>query len=295
MREFPEIEPELDRQLSSLSRGLAVDAAARYMVFPGGKRIRPRLALSVCADLSGDTSAALPAAISLEFLHISTLIHDDLPDLDNDDFRRGRETCHKKFGAATAILAGDLLVAASFRSLAACALPIAQRQHLLELLAGAYGDICQGQDLDLHVKEPQAEQIHLCHLLKTASLFAASVGVGAVAGGLQGAVLSRLLEWGREFGMLFQFLDDVIDRFGSLETRGRPLSSDFRNQKQTMAKEQEGSALESKLYEAIANTQLKLSQIGGELGRPFIFTNEVIKSVAERNPFTQASLKKDSI
>ncbi|MBX7143267.1 MAG: polyprenyl synthetase family protein [Oligoflexia bacterium] len=282
---YEQIELELERQLSSSSRGLELDVAARYMLFPGGKRLRPALALSVCADLGGDVQLVLPAAAAIEMLHVSTLIHDDLPDLDNDDFRRGRESCHKRFGSATAILTGDFLVGTCFRALVGSGIEPRVRVKMGEILAQAYCDICHGQFLDIGLcNQTNSGKVEECHSLKTAALFAASVAIGGLGANVEDDYLEKLTNWGRALGMAFQLIDDCIDRYGSPESRGRPSSSDARNSKINGANDIQ--AAESKLEQVGQSVRAALNELARSRDVGFTSSAALVEQVFLRTPFS---------
>lgn len=190
--------------------------AMRYSVFSGGKRLRPILCLAA-AEAAGMTrmqNAMMPAA-AVELFHTFTLIHDDLPSMDDDDMRRGRPTCHKMFGEANAILAGDALQALAFEVVARAAVapPYSVNQLVIEL-AGAAGSrgVVGGQVEDLLAgPNPTAEQIRYIHLHKTADLFHASVRMGAMVAGAPPEVLKMLSGYGTAIGLAFQIADDLLD------------------------------------------------------------------------------------
>jgi geranylgeranyl diphosphate synthase type II len=178
-----------------------------WTLFNAGKRLRPMLVLEVCRALGGELRNAMPAACAVEYVHTYSLIHDDLPAMDDDDVRRGKPSCHVKFGEATAILAGDALQCAAFGALArtpdrSLAAPLADA---LAEGAGAAG-MCGGQELDLAPKA-RLEEIHL---KKTAALIAASTTMGAIAA--KSARVPALTAYGRGLGLAFQAVDDILDR-----------------------------------------------------------------------------------
>lgn len=198
--------------------GSALHAACRYVSEGGGKRLRGLLAYAVAYDLTsgGDAARAeraLSSAVALELLHAASLVHDDLPALDNDDFRRGRESCHKAFGEATAILTGDALVGAAFVVVTGDAgLPSDSQARVTRTLAHAWWDLCLGQQFDIEQQRGvsgagRKEMI----ALKTGALFGAAVGCGAVCAGIREAALGEYIDWGRRVGECFQALDDLDD------------------------------------------------------------------------------------
>lgn len=190
--------------------------AIRYSVFSGGKRIRPILCLASSRAASGSDSSAMLPALALELLHTYTLIHDDLPSMDDDDLRRGQPTSHIKFGEANAILAGDALQALAFGLLSDTPAPdnYPPLQLLSELssAAGTQG-VVGGQVEDInHDMTPTSDQIQYVHLHKTACLFRASTRMGAIAGNADKQQLEALSNYGTNIGLAFQITDDLLDK-----------------------------------------------------------------------------------
>jgi len=204
--------------------------AMRYSLLGAGKRLRPILCLAACEAAGGERSAALGAACALEMIHAHSLIHDDLPCMDNDDFRRGRPTCHKVFGEATALLAGDALIYSAFAAAAASPLPPGRVRKILARLAEASGSrgMCGGQqaDLDAAGKAGDPETLKRVHRLKTGALIEASVLCGGIAAGARNRVLATLGEYGRKAGLAFQVGDDILDVTGDLERLGKTPGKD---------------------------------------------------------------------
>jgi geranylgeranyl diphosphate synthase type II len=184
--------------------------AMRYSVFSGGKRIRPVLCVAVCEALGGTTEDALLPACAIEALHTYTLIHDDLPGMDNDDVRRGKPTCHKQFDEATAILAGDALLTVSFEWLAMCG-----DTRLIQELAHATGSVGtiggQQDDMDYKVGLPTKNQLLDMHQKKTANLVATSCVMGAMCAKAVDEDIEQMRVFGNSFGRAFQLLDDLCD------------------------------------------------------------------------------------
>ncbi len=186
--------------------------AMRYSVFPGGKRFRPLLVLSACEAVGGDISGALPIACAIELIHNYSLIHDDLPCMDNDDFRRGRPSSHKKFGCAVALLAGDALLTYAFEILGKWLTGDLLKRVLLEIAyASGPAGMVGGQLLD--ITEGKIEDIHF---KKTMALIRASVRCGAIAGGASENELYLLTGYAERLGIAFQIVDDILD-FGKEE------------------------------------------------------------------------------
>ncbi len=208
--------------------------AMRYSVFAGGKRLRPVLMIAACEAVGGSADQVLHAACAMEMIHTYSLIHDDLPAMDDDDFRRGRPTNHKVFGEAVAILAGDALLTEAFRLLADPeanqSIPPATVMKVIELVAryaGSQGMVggqvvdmeSEGQDIDF----PTLEYIHT-H--KTGGLILASVQVGALLGGADEAQLAAMNRYGGAAGLAFQIADDILDVVGSQAELGKDVGSD---------------------------------------------------------------------
>ena len=215
------LEPWLNRIEQGLSQ-LAVDVgsesprlqeAAQYVLGGGGKRLRALLTLAVAKDLSKSGEApvsAFKAAVAIEALHAASLVHDDLPALDNDDVRRGRPSCHKAFGEATAILLGDLLVGAAFEIFGDQEVALEKQARLSGVLARAWRELCVGQQLDIESPTGAAARERMIEL-KTGKLFGAAVACGAIASGMTDHHVDALSAWGVKLGVLFQKLDDLDD------------------------------------------------------------------------------------
>lgn len=204
--------------------------AGSYSLGAGGKRLRPRLAMATCEAVSGSWEAAMPVACALEMIHTYSLIHDDLPAMDNDDFRRGKPTNHKVFGEGMAILAGDALLTDAFALIATAPLPATIVVSLVKELAIAAGGsgMVGGQVLDVIATgakqtEPQLVDIHR---RKTGALFVAAIVGGALAGGADSKTCEMLRSFGFSVGLAFQIMDDVLDVTADLQTLGKPPGSD---------------------------------------------------------------------
>ena len=225
-----------DRYLPEESQ---VCRAARYSLLGGGKRIRAVLALSVCDMLGGSMEAAGQFAAAVEMLHCYSLIHDDLPCMDNDDLRRGRPSCHKAFDEATAMLAGDVLLTEAFDVIAnapASAQARVRAGGALSAGAGSHGMV-YGQELDLKYEALAAteEQLRLIHRNKTGALINAAVQMGAAAAEADEATCRALENYAYGIGLVFQIVDDVLDVTSTPEQLGKPIGSDSENGKTTFA------------------------------------------------------------
>jgi geranylgeranyl diphosphate synthase type II len=212
----------------------------RYSLLAGGKRIRPVLALATARAAGRDAAEVLPLAAAIELIHTYSLIHDDLPAMDDDDLRRGRPTCHKRFGEDVAILAGDALYAEAFRLLltAQSGEPGAVNAAARELAAATGVDgMVGGQYLDVSSATETADDLRRLHTLKTGRLIGAAVLCPLL---LLGTLESSLGEWRRyaaELGVLFQIVDDILDVTGDDAALGKPQGSDERHGKHTYVTE----------------------------------------------------------
>lgn len=219
----------------------ALKEAMLYSLMAGGKRLRPVLALAAAEAVGGRTEAAMPAALAVEMVHTYSLIHDDLPAMDDDDFRRGKPTNHKVYGEATAILAGDGLLTQAFYTLVhgsrAHGVPLAQVAELVEDLsryAGA-GGMVGGQAADMEGEQglTSLEQLEYIHLHKTSDLIVFSLKAGGRVGGASEAQLAALETFGTNIGLAFQIQDDILDLIGDEGKLGKPVQSDVAQQKVT--------------------------------------------------------------
>lgn len=232
------VESWLSRRFSM--RGFPFDGlleAIEYSLLAGGKRIRPVLALEFCRVCGGDFEAALPIAGAVELLHTYSLIHDDLPCMDDDDLRRGRPTNHKVYGECTAVLAGDALQAEAFASIFNSTLPAERQAECARILAGAAGldGICGGQHMDMSWEGRRLTEEELSDLQsrKTGSLLAAACAMGAAAAGACEHKLQAALAYGSALGAAFQIIDDVLDVTASAGELGKTPGSDSRQGKTT--------------------------------------------------------------
>lgn len=211
--------------------------AMRYSLLAGGKRIRPILVLEFCRISGGDVEKAVPVACAIEMLHTYSLIHDDLPCMDNDDLRRGRPTNHKVYGECVATLAGDALQAEAFGAILRCALPADRRAACAEILADAVGidGMCGGQYLDMLWEGRSLTEQELTDInsRKTGALLIAACQMGvAAAGGIE-LQLTAAGHYGAALGMAFQIRDDMLDVLSSAEELGKPIGSDAKEHKNT--------------------------------------------------------------
>ncbi len=219
--------------------------AMRYGVLDGGKRLRPLLVLAACESVHGDEQAALRAAVAVELIHAYSLIHDDMPCMDNDVLRRGKPTVHVKFGQAQAMLAGDAMQALAFEVLTPCAdednhaapMPTALQARLCALLARAAGHagMAGGQAIDLaSIGQPLSEAaLRDMHRRKTGALLQASVMMGAACGEATTVARAALADYGAAIGLAFQVVDDILDVTGLSETLGKTAGKDLDHNKPT--------------------------------------------------------------
>lgn len=250
-----------------------------YMLFSNGKKIRPILALATCESLGKPLDTVLPFACAIEMIHTYSLIHDDLPSMDNDDFRRGKPTCHKVFGEAIAILAGDALLTEAFRIMSdnkftegISSKKIKKVIFEIARAAGAEGMV-GGQVMDVlyEGKEGSKTIVDYIHMHKTCALIRASVRVGAIMGGANGKKLASLTRYGECVGLAFQIVDDLLDFEGDEKKVGKKLGKD--KAKQTYLK-----------HYGITDSKLKIEKLIEEAERSVDFLGEkgeVLKGLAK--------------
>ena len=231
------VERELAHTIAHRPLADKLKEAAKYALLGGGKRVRPMLCLHCCAAASGDMRHAMPAAVAIEMVHAFSLVHDDLPALDNDDLRRGRATTHVAFGEALAILAGDALLSIAMEQALSCTIGAA---HIAQELAGATTEMISGQVLDTLGGFPKdfnpAQQLELIHRQKTGALIRAACRMGAFAAAANADTLDRLTRWGETMGLMFQVVDDILDQTQSSEHLGKSAGKDEAQGKMTYPK-----------------------------------------------------------
>lgn len=215
-----------------------IHSAMRYSIFAGGKRLRPVLCLAAAETCGGTFEQAMPAACAVEMLHTYSLVHDDLPSMDNDDLRRGKPTCHKIYGEGMAVLCGDALLTESF--LVLCRTPdsgrYSMRDYLSELaFAGSSQQLIGGQVMDLEGegKALNKDQLDRIHLTKTAALLTTSIRLGAMSANASPEKLKALSHFGRALGLAFQVIDDILDVTQTTEVLGKTAGKDEAVQKST--------------------------------------------------------------
>lgn len=212
--------------------------AMRYSVFAGGKRLRPILMLNVCKMCGGDVNEVIPFACALEMIHTYSLIHDDLPAMDNDDLRRGMPTSHIKFGEATAILAGDALLNRAFEVVSEYDGDNVKRaMKAINMLAASSGTegMIGGQivDMESEGKEITLDELRYLHLNKTGAIIRSACTIGALMGGGSEDEIEAVDEFAKNLGVAFQIQDDILDVTGSEEELGKPIGSDAEENKNT--------------------------------------------------------------
>jgi geranylgeranyl diphosphate synthase type II len=229
----------LDRFLPKAgTRPATIHKAMRYSVFAGGKRMRPALCLAAAEACGGSVEEALPLACAVECVHTYSLIHDDLPAMDNDDFRRGKPTSHKVFGEGMAVLAGDALLTLAFEVAARCrGWPRYSHQAIIRELAGAAGslELIAGQvaDLEAEGKTLIESELKYIHQRKTSALLGCSVRLGGMSANCTPAQLKALSDFGRDVGLAFQIIDDILDVTQTSEKLGKSAGKDAGVQKAT--------------------------------------------------------------
>lgn len=219
----------------ALNAGLA--EAMRYSLLAGGKRIRPLLVLEFCRIAGGNVEKALPVACAVEMLHTYSLIHDDLPCMDNDELRRGKPTNHMVYGECTATLAGDALQAEAFGTILRCDLPPIVKASCAEILAGAVGldGMCGGQFLDMswEGRTLTEQELTEINIRKTGALLVAACQMGVAAAGGSELMLAAAGHYGSSIGLAFQIRDDMLDVLSTAEELGKPIGSDLEENKNT--------------------------------------------------------------
>jgi len=260
--------------------------AMRYSALSPGKRLRPMLALAACEAVGASWTRALPAAVAVECVHAFSLVHDDLPAMDDDDYRRGRLTTHKKFGEALGVLAGDALLALAFSELSRLesrGVPPKQVVEATRVLARAAGseELVGGQALDLSAqgRATSARAVREIHLRKTGALIAAALDLGGIAGGASAAQRRTLARAGRELGLAFQIHDDLLNRLSSLGRLGKRSGTDEARGKATYPRavgEARARLEAARLFQAALGRVLGLGPKARNLGH-------VVLAVAERD------------
>ena len=278
MRSFNEYKEIINSHLTGLIADPGEEAALladamRYSLEVGGKRLRPVLLLASCEFAGGEVSEALPYALSLEYIHTYSLIHDDLPAMDNDDLRRGKPTSHKVFGEAMAILAGDALLSTAAETVTGTPLEYAEEPvkmaahiraaHEIMSRAGARGMIA-GQTADIRGEnlEPDADLIRYIELHKTADLITAPVRAGLMLAGADAVMLDAFTTYAQDIGVAFQILDDILDIEGDQALMGKTLGKDADQGKCNYAYVHGLDAARDELHRLTAEAKVALAPYG---------------------------------
>jgi geranylgeranyl diphosphate synthase type II len=248
--------------------------AIRYSLFAGGKRIRPILSMASFEAVGGKGDKILPFACALEMIHTYSLIHDDLPAIDNDDYRRGKPTCHKVFGVAIAILAGDGLLTEAFRLMTtrpAQDRPSGDEELILDLInevaqaAGVLGMVGgQVADVESEGKVADLPMVQYIHTHKTGAMILVSVRVGAKLGGAKGGILNALTSYGESLGLAFQIIDDILNVKGKAALMGKKTGSDLLKGKATYPSVLGVEESKRRAHELVGLAVDALSQLGPE-------------------------------
>jgi len=260
----------------------ALHEAMRYAVFGGGKRLRPVLARAACAAAGGDPETAAEGACALEMIHTYSLIHDDLPAMDDDTLRRGRPTTHVVFGEAMAILAGDALLTEGFSVLSVYpagpghAVARAEACRLVAVAVGSVGMVGgQVEDLEAEGQPPDADRLERIHRAKTGALLAASVELGALYAGLDEADRAPFVALGRDLGLAFQIADDLLDATGDAATLGKSPGKDAAAEKLTYPRVWGLAAARARLDELTRELTKRAEAIAGP-GSPLVGLVELV-------------------
>lgn len=262
----------------------AIFEAMGYSLFAGGKRLRPIMLMAAADAVGGNGLNYLPMACGLEMIHTYSLIHDDLPAMDDDDYRRGKLTSHKVFGEGMAILAGDGLLTAAFTTMlsqsAVDPAVVVKVAGEISKAAGAHGMI-GGQVIDLtsEGKTIDLETVQLMHQGKTGALFQAALRSGAQLAGAQEWQVTALTEYAQQFGLAFQITDDILDVVGSAEKIGKPVGSDIKNHKATYVTLYSLAEARVMAKQAVDNALQALADFGQEAD----ILREMVKSLVSRD------------
>ncbi|KAL6864953.1 hypothetical protein ACP4OV_016104 [Aristida adscensionis] len=266
----------LDRALPRRRHPERLVESMRYSLLAGGKRVRPVLALAACALVGGDEAAAAPVACAVEMVHAMSLIHDDLPCMDDDDLRRGRPTNHVAFGVATALLAGDALLALAFEHAArGCAergVPADRALRAVAELGGAVGaeGLAGGQVVDLASEGAAVglATLEYIHVHKTARLLEAAAVCGAIVGGGADEEVESIRRYARRVGLLFQVVDDVLDVTRTSEQLGKTAGKDLASDKATYPKLMGVDGARAYAAELVASAEAELARFDGDRAAP---------------------------
>ncbi|MBP0960443.1 MAG: polyprenyl synthetase family protein [Oscillospiraceae bacterium] len=222
---------------SDIAPKTSVSEAMRYSLEAGGKRIRPSLVMEFCRVVSGNYEKSVNAAVAIEMIHTFSLIHDDLPCMDDDDFRRGKPSCHKKFDEAIALLAGDALENLAFRVIISSDYDDNTKSRLISEISDATARMIDGQVKDLSFLERGSlseDELLEMYSLKTCALIECSAVMGCICGGADESKIVSAREYAHNLGLAFQIRDDILDVIGNEKELGKPIGSDADNNKTTI-------------------------------------------------------------
>lgn len=257
--------------------------AMAYSLMAGGKRLRPVLLMAAAEAVGGEGKNCLPVAAALEMIHTYSLIHDDLPAMDNDDYRRGKLTNHKVYGEGMAILAGDALLTLAFQTISRQEAEASCIVKILSEIASAAGScgMVGGQALDIEAEQKQLslDELKTLHMGKTGALFRAALRSGAILGGASKDQLKALTAYAEAFGLAFQITDDILDVIGDEALVGKPIGSDERNNKSTYVSL---TSLEEATYLADAAVSEALAALDN-FGEEANFLRDMVRYIARRN------------
>lgn len=276
------VEEKMQEHLSKSDIPEELQKAMGYSVFAGGKRLRPALLLASCNLFSDNLDKALPFACAIEFIHTYSLIHDDLPAMDNDDYRRGRLTSHKVFGEDKAILAGDGLLSYAFDIMVNNCIDkdTLNASKYISYASGVNGMVAgQWVDVNSNGKNISQETMRYIHMNKTAALIIGALKAGASCGGASENDIKTIEEYGRHIGYTFQIIDDILDVVGDAENLGKATGSDEANQKTTYVTLY---GLEGAKKQAEEHTE-KAIQIMSCYGEKSVFFKELALYLLNRN------------
>ena len=243
--------------------------AMRYSVFAGGKRLRPVLLLSACETLGGDTEKAIPFACAIEMIHSYSLIHDDLPAMDNDDYRRGMLTSHKKFGEDIAILAGDGLLHHAFEIMSDACVKYCSEKTVKAMQAIAHGagvfGMLSGQVADVISEGKQIDEktMYFIHKNKTAAMLQGALKAGTLLAGGTEQHIKMMEQAGEKIGVAFQIADDILDVTSTFQELGKPVHSDEKNEKNTFVT-MYGIEASQKMVQTLSEEAIAIFQTFGE-------------------------------
>ncbi len=245
-----------------------ISEAARYSLLGGGKRVRGILVLAVCDLLSGNREAAMAYAAAVEMIHAFSLIHDDLPCMDDDDLRRGNPATHIAYGQASALLAGDMLSIQAFETIAGASASAESRLKAVQTLAYAAGSrgMIYGQELDLHYEQIEANEteLHKIHQFKTGALILAAIRLGCCTANVSSEQQAALEFYAEQIGMVFQIVDDLLDNTSCEAVLGKPIGSDIKKGKTTFVTLFGEQKAREKAQEYTTMAQAKIQSVFGD-------------------------------